>query len=65
MPSHPRSTALDIFEFISIGVLIVASVRCVLKKLYPRNDRTETETTSKTIQVKKKRKRHKSELSTL
>ena len=65
MPSRASSTILSILEFVSIGVLIVASVRCVFKKLYPRNDQTETETTSRTIKVKKKRKRHISKMSPL
>lgn len=35
--SHACSTAIEISEFIAIGILLVAGVRCVFKKLYPSN----------------------------
>lgn len=65
MPYHAshQCTALTIFESISICILLVATVRFVFKKLYPSNQSVREDITSKSTKIKKKRKRHKCEVS--
>ena len=52
--SHGKSSILSVLTFISVLILLIASLRCCFKKLYPPIP-VEEETISKSTKNKKKR----------